>query len=296
MTGITSSETGLTGFKNVYHGKVRDVYDIEGDKLLIVATDRISCFDHILPTLVPEKGKILTNISLFWFDYLKDITKNHLISSDIKYISQFIPANMVSALEGRTMLVKKAKRIDIEVIIRGYLSGSAWSEYNKTNSICGIKLPKGLKESEKLPQIIFTPSTKASDGQHDINITEKEAGDIVGKEITEIVRDRSIKIYKKASEYALSRGIIIADTKFEFGIVGDDIILIDEVFTPDSSRFWDKEKYSPGKSQENFDKQFVRDYLISINWNKQPPVPSLPEDIVSKTRERYQEVQRRICG
>ncbi|OGS38992.1 MAG: phosphoribosylaminoimidazolesuccinocarboxamide synthase [Elusimicrobia bacterium RIFOXYD2_FULL_34_30] len=281
--------------KKIYSGKVRDVYKVGEDKLLIVATDRISCFDFILPTLVPDKGKILTKISVFWFNYLKDIIENHLISSDINEISKIIPNDIAKDLGGRSMLVKKGKRVDIEVIIRGYLSGSAWKEYQKSSSVCGIKLPMGLKESEKLPEIIFTPSTKAPDGEHDINITEKEAEKIAGKDIIKIIKEKSILIYKKASEYALSKGIIIADTKFEFGIVDGKVILIDEIFTPDSSRFWDKEKYSPGKSQENFDKQFVRDYLISINWNKQPPVPELPKDIVDKTKARYLEVQRRLC-
>ena len=281
--------------KKIYSGKVRDVYKVGEDKLLIVATDRISCFDFILPTLVPDKGKILTKISVFWFNYLKDIIENHLISADINEISKIIPNDIAKDLGGRSMLVKKGKRVDIEVIIRGYLSGSAWKEYQKSSSVCGIKLPMGLKESEKLPEIIFTPSTKAPDGEHDINITEKEAEKIAGKDIIKIIKEKSILIYKKASEYALSKGIIIADTKFEFGIVDGKVILIDEIFTPDSSRFWDKEKYSPGKSQENFDKQFVRDYLISINWNKQPPVPELPKDIVDKTKARYLEVQRRLC-
>ncbi|HAM38713.1 MAG TPA: phosphoribosylaminoimidazolesuccinocarboxamide synthase [Elusimicrobia bacterium] len=281
--------------KKIYSGKVRDVYKVGEDKLLIVATDRISCFDFILPTLVPDKGKILTKISVFWFNYLKDIIENHLISSDINEISKIIPNDIAKDLGGRSMLVKKGKRVDIEVIIRGYLSGSAWKEYQKSSSVCGIKLPMGLKESEKLPEIIFTPSTKAPDGEHDINITEKEAEKIAGKDIIKIIKEKSILIYKKASEYALSKGIIIADTKFEFGIVDGKVILIDEIFTPDSSRFWDKEKYLPGKSQENFDKQFVRDYLISINWNKQPPVPELPKDIVDKTKARYLEVQRRLC-
>ncbi|OGS45475.1 MAG: phosphoribosylaminoimidazolesuccinocarboxamide synthase [Elusimicrobia bacterium RIFOXYD2_FULL_34_15] len=285
----------MTDISKVYSGKVRDVYAVGDDKLLIVATDRISCFDFILPTLVPDKGKILTKISVFWFNYLKDIVENHLISADINEIYKVIPRNIAEDLDGRSMLVKKGKRVDIEVIIRGYLSGSAWKEYQKSNSVCGIKLPKGLKESEKLPEIIFTPSTKAPDGEHDINITEQEASKIAGKDVIKIIKEKSVAIYKKASEYASTKGIIIADTKFEYGIVDGKVILIDEIFTPDSSRFWDKEKYAPGKSQENFDKQFVRDYLIAINWNKQPPVPELPKDIVEKTKARYLEVQRRLC-
>jgi phosphoribosylaminoimidazole-succinocarboxamide synthase len=286
----------FTDMKPSYQGKVRDVYEIGNDKLLIVATDRISCFDFILPTPVPEKGKILTRISLFWFNYLKNISENHLISSDTKDIAKLFSPDELQKFEGRMMLVKKAKRVDIEVIVRGYLSGSAWKEYQKSNSVCGIKLPKGLKESEKLSEPIFTPSTKAPDGEHDININEKKAEKVAGKEIVKTIKEKSISIYKKASDYALSKGIIIADTKFEFGATNNKIILIDEVLTPDSSRFWDKEKYSPGTSQENFDKQFVRDYLITIKWDKQPPVPSLPEDIVSKTKQRYLEAERRLCG
>ncbi|MEW6556442.1 MAG: phosphoribosylaminoimidazolesuccinocarboxamide synthase [Elusimicrobiota bacterium] len=273
--------------KLLYRGKVRDVYEFDDDKLLIVATDRISCFDFVLPTLIPEKGKILTKISLFWFDYLKEIIDNHLISADTD----------IEEFKSRTMLVKKAKRIDIECIVRGYLSGSAWEEYQQNYCcVCGNKLPLGLKESERLPEPIFTPSTKAPDGKHDINIKEAEAEQIAGGEIVKIIKEKSIMLYRKASEYALSKGIIIADTKFEFGIVDGKVILIDEVLTPDSSRFWDKAKYQAGNPQENFDKQFVRDYLEKIKWNKQPPVPELPEDIVQKTKQRYLEAQRRLCG
>lgn len=273
--------------KLLYRGKVRDVYEIDNEKLLIVATDRISCFDFILPTLIPEKGKILTKISIFWFNYLKDIIENHLISSDTD----------IEEFKCRAMLVEKAKRIDIECIVRGYLSGSGWKEYQQNYCcVCGNKLPLGLKESEKLPYPIFTPSTKAPDGKHDINIKEEEAEKIVGCEVVKIIREKSIMLYEKAAEYALKKGIIIADTKFEFGFVDNKVILIDEVFTPDSSRFWDKEKYQPGKPQENFDKQFVRDYLEKIKWNKQPPAPELPEDVVRKTREIYLEAARRLCG
>jgi len=281
--------------KLLYRGKVRDVYEVDNDKLLIVATDRISCFDFVLPTLIPEKGKILTRISLFWFDYLKDIIENHLISSDT---DDFVVAGLVPAnLKDRVMLVKKAKRINIEVIVRGYLSGSAWKEYQQNYCcVCANKLPLGLKESEKLPYPIFTPSTKATDGKHDINIKEDEAEKIAGKEIVKIIKEKSIMLYEKAAEYALKKGIIIADTKFEFGVVDGKIILIDEVFTPDSSRFWNKEKYQPGKPQENFDKQFVRNYLEKIKWNKQPPAPELPKEVVRKTRERYFEAERIICG
>lgn len=275
--------------KFLYRGKVRDVYEVDNDKLLIIATDRISCFDFVLPTLIPEKGKILTEISVFWFNYLKNIMDNHLISTDIE--------NLSADFKDRVMLVKKAKRIDIEAIVRGYLSGSALKEYQQ-NYCCvgGNKLPLGMKESEKLPEPIFTPSTKAKDGQHDINLKESEAEKIVGSDVLNYVKEKSIALYKKAFEYALEKNIIIADTKFEFGFVGDDIILIDEILTPDSSRFWDKNDYKPGKSPKNFDKQFVRDYLENIKWNKQPPMPELPEEIVRKTQDRYLEAKKRICG
>ena len=281
--------------KLLYRGKVRDVYEVDNERLLVVATDRISCFDYILPTLIPDKGKILTEISIFWFNYLKDIIENHLISSDM---NNFVVAGLGPAdLEGRVMLVKKAKRIDIECIVRGYLSGSAWKEYQQNYCcVCGNKLPLCLKESEKLPYPIFTPSTKATDGKHDININEDEAEKIAGYEIVKIIKEKSIMLYEKAAEYALKKGIIIADTKFEFGVAAGKIILIDEIFTPDSSRFWDKEKYQPGQPQENFDKQFVRNYLEKIKWNKQPPAPELPEEVVRKTRERYFEAARRLCG
>jgi len=272
----------------IYKGKVRDVYKFGSDKLLIVATDRISCFDYVLPTPIPGKGKILTEISVFWFDYLKGIIDNHLISAE----SENIPEEFI----GRSMLVKKAKRIDVEAIVRGYISGSAWKEYKENGSICGIKLPKGLRESDKLPEPIFTPSTKAPDGEHDLNISEKEMGKIVGEDTIKTVKEKSLALYKKASEYALKKGIIIADTKFEFGLVDGKVILIDEALTPDSSRFWNNEKYKPGTAQENFDKQFVRDYLISIKWNRQPPIPVLPEEIVKKTQERYFEAKRRLLG
>ncbi len=277
--------------KLIYQGKVRDVYEVDQDKLLIVATDRISAFDYVLATPIPDKGKILTQISLFWFDYVKDIVDNHLIAST------FNPPGMDANLfKDRSMLVKKAKRIDLECIVRGYISGSGWKEYQKQGSICGIKLPENLRESDKLPETIFTPSTKAPDGEHDINISEEEAIKIVGKDIFQKVKEKSIAVYEKATHYAETKGIIIADTKFEFGVVDNKIILIDEMLTPDSSRFWEKQKYTPGKSQDSFDKQFVRDYLEQIKWNKQPPVPSLPDDIVQKTREKYLEAQKRICG
>ena len=285
-------ETNLEGIPIFFRGKVRDVYDL-GEELLIVATDRISAFDVVLPTPIPDKGKILTQISLFWFNYLKDIVPNHLITGDVEdFPSQFSPYKEI--LRDRSMLVKKARRINIESVIRGYLAGSSWKDYQRERKVCGVDLPKGLKESDKLPQPIFTPATKAQTGNHDINITEKQLIDNEGAEVSLFLKEKSLTAYKKASDYALSKGIIIADTKFEFGILNDKIILIDEILTPDSSRFWDKESYQPGKPQLSFDKQFVRDYLESLNWNKTPPAPQLPEEIVTKTREKYQQAYQKL--
>ena len=285
-------ETKLEGIPLFFRGKVRDIYDL-GEELLIVATDRISAFDVVLPTPIPDKGRILNQISLFWFNYLKDIVPNHLITGDVEdFPSLLSPYKEI--LKGRSMLVKKAKRINIESVVRGYLAGSSWKDYQRERRVCGIDLPKSLKESDKLPQPIFTPATKAQTGNHDINITEKQLIDNEGEEVSLFLKEKSLACYKKASEYALSRGIIIADTKFEFGILKDEIILIDEVLTPDSSRFWDKESYEPGKPQLSFDKQFVRDYLESLNWNKTPPAPKLPEGIVAKTREKYHQAYNKL--
>lgn len=285
------SETSLKNIKKLRQGKVRDVYDL-GDNLLIVATDRISAFDYVLPTPISDKGKFLTQLSVFWFDILKDVCPNHFITADIdKYPKEL--QQYKDILEGRSMFVKKAERIDIECIVRGYITGSGWKEYQKTGSICGIELPKGLLESAQLPEPIFTPSTKADSG-HDENISLEEAKKIVGDKIAEEVKTKSIELYKKASEYARQKGIIIADTKFEFGIIGGEISLIDEVLTPDSSRFWDIEKYEPGRSQDSFDKQYVRDYLESIKWDKQPPVPKLPQNIVDGTSKKYSEICDRL--
>ena len=278
--------------KPIYSGKVREIYDIGKyngfDALLIVATDRISCFDYILPTLIPDKGKILTKMSNFWFKYVENIVPNHLIVAE--------PQDIPEEFRERSVIVKKAKRINIECVVRGYLSGSAWQEYKNSGIVCGIKLPSGLRESDKLPEPIFTPATKEEKGIHDRNISFEEMENIVGKDIAEKLRDYSLSIYEKATKYAEAKNIIIADTKFEFGLVDNQLILIDEVLTPDSSRFWDKLKYRPGQSQESFDKQFVRDYLISIKWNKEPPVPELPEGIVKKTQEKYLEAYNRIVG
>ncbi len=304
MEKLAIKETALKGVPLFFRGKVRDIYDLD-DKLLIVATDRISAFDFILPTAIPDKGKVLTQISLFWFNYLNDIITNHLITAEITEYPEILrnPAE-AEILRERSMLVKKTQRLNVECVVRGYLSGSAWKEYQESGSVCGIKLPEKLKESDKLPSPIFTPAIKAMSG-HDINVSEQQVIDNEGYEVAKILKEKSLELYLKATKYAEERGIIIADTKFEFGSLaatGDqstptgEIILIDEIFTPDSSRFWDKEKYQPGKPQDSFDKQFVRDYLESINWNKEPPVPELPIKIVEKTREKYREAYRRLTG
>ncbi len=263
---------------------MRDVYDI-GDKLLIVATDRISCFDVVLDCGIPEKGRVLTQLSLFWFNYLNDISENHLFTADVGQYPDSLSAYK-HILKGRSMLVKKAKPLSIECIVRGFLSGSGWKEYKKNSSVCGIALPQGLKESQKLPQAIFTPSTKAEEG-HDINIDEKAARKIVGDKAFEEVKEKSIAFYEKALDYAQSKGIVIADTKFEFGYYEGRLILIDEVLSPDSSRFWPKELYKIGVPQPSFDKQFVRDYLESLNWDKTPPPPKIPPEIITKTSQKY---------
>jgi phosphoribosylaminoimidazole-succinocarboxamide synthase len=274
-------------------GKVREVFELNGN-LLIVATDRISAFDYVLPNGIPDKGKILTQLSLFWFDFCRDIIPNHVITGNASEFPAVVK-KYIALLEKRSMLVKKAERFDIECVARGYLAGSGWREYQQKGSICEIKLPSGLKESSKLPEVIFTPATK-SDSGHDINIKKSKAADIVGHDVIGKLEEISIKIYKAAARYAESKGIIIADSKFEFGIANGELILIDEVLTPDSSRFWPIKDYSPGSSQVSFDKQFVRDYLESISWDKSPPVPTLPEEIVIKTREKYLEAFCSLTG
>ncbi len=278
-------KTDFSDFKVFTRGKVRDVYDFD-DKLLVVATDRISAFDVVMNTPIDDKGEILTQMSLFWFEFLSDIIINHLITAEVnKY-----PENCLKykeLLEGRSMLVKKTKSLPVECIVRGYISGSGWKDYKKSGKVCGIALKEGLTESDKLIEPIFTPSTKAEKGMHDENIDFNTLINKIGKELAERLRDTSINLYKKAADYALTKGIIIADTKFEFGLDGDILTLIDEVLTPDSSRFWPFDGYLPGKSQPSFDKQFLRDYLESLNWDKNPPAPELPVDIVQKTRERY---------
>ncbi len=286
-------QTDIKEIPLIKRGKVRDIYDLE-DKLLIVATDRISAFDVVLPTPIPDKGRILTLMSLFWFDFLKDIVDNHLITANVDEFPEVLQSYK-NILYQRSMIVHKAKVIPVECIVRGYITGSAMKEYLKTGKVCGITLPSGLKEADKLPEPIFTPSTKAEIGEHDINITFEEMCKIVGKETAEILKELSLKIYKKAAEYAESKGIIIADTKFEFGILDGKIILIDEVLTPDSSRFWPKDEYEPGKPQKSFDKQFIRDWL-KANWKKGETPPSIPPEIVKKTKEKYLEALYRLTG
>ncbi|MCX5710409.1 MAG: phosphoribosylaminoimidazolesuccinocarboxamide synthase [Candidatus Omnitrophica bacterium] len=285
-----------TDFKDLRlfrRGKVRDVYDLQ-DKLLIVSTDRISCFDVVLPSGIPYKGKVLTALSCFWFDLIKKIAPHHLITADISRYPQELQ-KYKKELSGRSMLALKTKPLPVECVVRGYLSGSGWKEYQKLQSVCGIKLPPGLKESDKLPEIIFTPSTKEDKG-HDVNVDRKYVQMQLGKEITDKIADLSIKIYAEAADFALKHGIIIADTKFEFGIYNNEVILIDEVLTPDSSRFWPAEHYAPGKPQPSFDKQFVRDYLETLDWDKAPPGPKLPADIIEKTSEKYLEAYKKITG
>lgn len=286
--------TELKSLRIKGRGKVRDIYDFE-DRLLIVATDRISAFDVAMPNPIPDKGRILTQLSKFWFDMSKEIVPNHVISVNVKDF----PLECQSyeeILEGRSMLVIKTNPIPIECVVRGYLSGSGWEEYKKTGEICGIKLQKGLIESSKLEEPIFTPATKAEIGQHDVNITLEDVVRLIGEDLANKLRTISIEIYKKASEFAEKRGILIADTKMEFGLMDGKLLLIDELLTPDSSRFWPKDEYQPGGPQKSFDKQFLRDYLISIGWNKTAPAPALPEEIIQKTRQKYIEAYERLVG
>lgn len=294
MSGDVLLNSNFEDLKLVKRGKVRDVYEIE-DKLLIVASDRMSAFDVVMNDPIPDKGRILTSISLFWFKQLESIVENHLISSDPADYPE-VCRKYGSELEGRSMLVKKAEPLSVECIVRGYLAGSGWLEYQSNGTICRIPLPKGLIESEKLPLPIFTPSTKAAEGEHDENISFEKAIEILGKETGERARKLSMEIYEFGRELADQKGIIIADTKFEFGFVDNRLILIDEVLTPDSSRFWPMDAYRPGSSQKSFDKQFLRDYLNGLDWPKSPPPPKLPPDIIKKTRERYIEALERITG
>jgi phosphoribosylaminoimidazole-succinocarboxamide synthase len=275
-------------------GKVRDIFEF-GDRLLIVATDRISAFDYVLGSGIPDKGKVLTQISTFWFERLRAIVRNHILATDPSEFPE--PARMAAdLLRGRSMLVTRTDPLPIECVARGYLSGSGWKDYVATGEVCGVRLPRGLRESDRLPEPLFTPATKAQSG-HDINISERDAAKLIGTELLTRVRDLTLQLYAAGSAHAESRGIIVADTKFEFGVLpGGDVILIDEVLTPDSSRFWPQDEYKPGGPQPSFDKQFVRDYLEAIRWNKQPPVPSLPSEVVAKTREKYVDAFRRLTG
>jgi len=287
-------QTTLADRRPDRQGKVRDIFEF-GDRLLIVASDRISAFDYVLGSGIPDKGKVLTQLSAFWFDRTAAIVPNHVISTDMAELpAAFQPHRAV--LEGRSMLVRKTQPLAIECVARGYLSGSGWKEYQATGAVCGVTLPNGLRESDRLPEAIFTPATKASTG-HDINISEADAGAIIGQDLVARARDLTLALYDAGVAHAESRGIILADTKFEFGVTdGGDLILIDEVMTPDSSRYWPRDQYAPGGPQPSFDKQFVRDYLERIHWNKQPPVPSLPEDVVARTRDKYLEAFRRLTG
>ena len=286
------STTDLKGLKLFNKGKVRDVYEVD-NYLLIIATDRISAFDVIMPNPIPGKGEILTRMSVFWFNRMKDIVENHLVSTNpLDFPEECSP--FMKELKGRSMLVKKAEPLPVECVVRGYLSGSGWKDYLHSKTISGIKLPGGLKESSKLSEPLFTPSTKAPSGEHDMAITRKEMEYIIGPERTEKIIEISVAIYNRASKTAEEAGIIIADTKMEFGIIEDQLILIDELLTPDSSRFWPREDYEAGRPQKSFDKQFLRDYLISLKWNQKPPAPELPKEIIEKTKEKYEEALSRL--
>jgi phosphoribosylaminoimidazole-succinocarboxamide synthase len=285
------SQTDFPGLTLRGRGKVRDIYEL-GDTLLIVATDRLSAFDVVLPTPIPDKGKVLTQISLFWFATLANVVPNHVLSAT-DFTGPLAP--YAAALRGRAMVVRKTEPLPVECVVRGYISGSGWKDYQKTGAICGISLPKGLRESDRLPEPIFTPSTKATTG-HDENISFEETVAQIGRPLAEKIRDTSLEIYQQASDRAAKQGIIIADTKFEFGLVADELIWIDEALTPDSSRFWPADQYAPGKAQPSFDKQYVRDYLERVGWNKQPPGPELPVDVVKATQAKYREAYEKVTG
>lgn len=288
------TETNISELGAPKRGKVRDIYDL-GDQLLIVTSDRISAFDVIMPEPIPDKGIILNQIALFWFTVMGDIVTHHVVSADL---DQYPAAcqSYADVLSGRSMLVSKTDPLPVECVVRGYLSGSGWKSYQKEGQVCGISLPRGLKESDKLPEPIFTPSTKEEVGVHDINISFEDACGILGRDVAEKVRDLSLSLYQKGAEMALEKGIVIADTKFEFGLLNGDIVLIDEVLTPDSSRFWPRDNYRPGGPQQSFDKQFLRDYLIAIQWDQKPPAPHLPEDVIQNTRAKYIEALSLITG
>lgn len=290
--GITAAVSTDLPFPIFIRGKVRDVYDL-GRELLLVASDRISAFDYVLPTPIPDKGKILTQLSAFWFDRLASVVPHHLISAQVEEFPEMLKVHR-EALSGRSMLVRKTEKIPIECVVRGYLAGSGWKEYQKTQNVCGVSLPPGLRESDRLPEAIFTPATKEEMGKHDENISFERMAKMIGSEISQTLKTISLKLYEEAAQVAQARGLILCDTKFEFGLLNGQVTLIDEILTPDSSRFWDQQRYTPGTSQDSFDKQFVRDYLESIRWNKQPPVPALPADVVQKTRAKYVEAYERL--
>jgi phosphoribosylaminoimidazole-succinocarboxamide synthase len=291
----TLLQTSLSDLKLLRRGKVRDVYAVDDERLLIVATDRISAFDCILPTPIERKGEVLTALSEFWFEQLKDVVANHLLESDVEAMPPAVQRH-AQTLKGRSMLVRRAEVFPVECVVRGYLVGSGWKDYKRTGSVCGHKLPEGLVESAKLPEAIFTPSTKAEEG-HDENITEDQVRVLIGAEQTALLRDTSLRLYSEAHEYARQYGIIIADTKFEFGLDKDgQLLLVDEVLTPDSSRFWPADEYQPGRSQPSFDKQFVRDYLETLDWDKKPPAPPIPNEIAAATTARYLEAYRLLTG
>lgn len=290
----TLTQTDLSGLPLLARGKVRDLYAI-GESLLLIATDRISAFDHVLATGIPGKGRILTQLSLFWFDLLQEIVPNHLITADVSQYPEVLQP-FRAQLEGRSMLVKRAQMFPVECVVRGYLSGSGWKDYQATGVVCGIPLPTGLRESDRLPEPIFTPASKSLGGEHDENISFTDMISRVGEANAKRLRDLSLAIYNRASAHAAEHGVILADTKFEFGVTGDGIILADEVLTPDSSRYWPADQYKPGGAQPSFDKQFVRDYLEQIRWNKQAPAPALPDDVVAKTQRKYLDAYRLLTG
>lgn len=286
-------ETQLPGVELHARGKVRDVYSL-GDTLLFIATDRISAFDYVLATGIPDKGRVLTQLSIFWFDFLRELTPTHFLTADVNEYPVEL-RQYRDQLEGRSMMVKRANMVEIECVARGYISGSGWKEYKQQGTVCGIRLPEGLLESDKLPEPIFTPATKAQTG-HDENISFERTCEIIGEDLAKRLRELTLAIYTRAADYALTKGIIIADTKFEFGFVDGELVLGDEVLTPDSSRFWPAETYKPGGAQFSFDKQYVRDYLESIHWNKQPPAPALPEEVAHKTGEKYRQAYNILTG
>jgi phosphoribosylaminoimidazole-succinocarboxamide synthase len=287
-------ETDYSDLELFASGKVRDVYSIDSDHLLFVATDRISAFDYVLATGIPNKGRVLTQLSLFWFDFLKDVVPSHFVTADVSRYPE-TTRKYADELRGRSMMVTRAEMFPVECVARGYLSGSGWKEYKESGTVCGIQLPKGLNESDQLPEPIFTPATKATTG-HDINISFEEMCKLIDPKQARQLRDLTLRIYKMAADYARQRGILIADTKFEFGITAQGITLADEVLTPDSSRFWPADTYQPGKAQNSFDKQYVRDYLEEIRWNKQPPAPALPQEVALRTSEKYLEAYRQLTG